>query len=99
MRCFQVKALLILWATAMACPIFAQTTNATIIGDVTDQSGGVIAGATIVVRNMATGVTRELKTDTSGTYRAFPLNPGTYEVTASSPGLKTQVQKWRGGSR
>jgi hypothetical protein len=92
MRCFQVKAFLFVCALAVACPTFAQTTNATIIGDVTDQSGGVIAGANITVRNVATGVARELKTDNAGVYRAFPLNPGTYEVSASSPGMKTQVQ-------
>jgi hypothetical protein len=71
----------------------AQTTNATIVGDVTDPSGGHIAGADITVRNVGTGVARELKTDESGTYRVFPLNPGNYEVTASSPGMRTQVQK------
>jgi len=93
MRCFHVKAFLFVCALAVACPTFAQTTNATIIGDVTDQSGGVIAGANITVRNVATGVARELKTDNAGVYRAFPLNPGTYEVSASSPGMKTAVQQ------
>ena len=34
----------------------AQTTNATIVGDVTDPGGGRIAGADIQVRNAATGV-------------------------------------------
>ena len=47
----------------------------------------------ITVRNIDTGVSREIKSDDSGTYRVFPLNPGNYEVTASSPGMKTQVQR------
>ena len=71
----------------------SQTTNATIVGDVVDQNAGRIAQADIIVRNVATGVIRQLKTDEVGTYRVFPLNPGTYEVTASAVGFKTSIQK------
>src|SRR4051812_47053171 len=78
---------------ALAIGAYAQTTNATIVGDVVDPSGSAIPGAAITVRNMDTGVSRELKSDESGSYRVFPLNPGNYEVTASSPGMKTQVQR------
>src|SRR5258708_29768378 len=90
---FRLKAL------ALVCTLFvsafslaAQTTNATIVGSVTDASGGNVAGADITVRNIATGVARQLKTDEGGSYRVFPLNPGSYEVSASSSGMKTQVQ-------
>lgn len=78
---------------AFAVTAFSQTTNATIVGEVVDPSGGSIPGADITVRNLATGVSRQLQTDNAGTYRIFPLNPGTYEVTASSKGMKTQVQE------
>src|ERR1700682_2535510 len=72
--------------------LHAQTNNATILGDVTDPNGGVIVGAAITVRNMATGVSRELRTTDSGSFRAYPLNPGVYEVSASAAGFKKQVQ-------
>src|SRR4051794_1316303 len=70
----------------------AQTNNATILGDVADPNGGKIVGATISARNTATGVSREVLTSDIGAYRVYPLNPGTYEVTASAPGFKKQVQ-------
>ena len=72
--------------------LHAQTNNATILGDVTDPNGGVIAGAAITVRNMATGVSREIRTSDLGAYRVYPLNPGTYEVSASAAGFKKQIQ-------
>jgi Carboxypeptidase regulatory-like domain len=72
--------------------LHAQTNNATIVGDVTDPNGGVIVGAAITVRNTATGVSRELRTSDLGTYRVYPLNPGTYEISASAAGFKKQVQ-------
>src|SRR2546425_1869308 len=69
----------------------AQTTNATLVGGVTDPQSSAVVGATIVVKNMATGISREVKTSDLGTYRVFPLNPGTYEITASAPGFKSKA--------
>ena len=59
-----VKTLVLICALfALASWALAQTTNATIVGNVADVSGGNVAGADITVRNVATGVTRQLKTD------------------------------------
>lgn len=80
-------------ATLSVASAVAQTTNATIVGDVTDPQGGAIAGATINVKSIATGVSREVLSSEVGTYRVFPLNPGAYTVTATSPGFKTKVQE------
>ena len=86
MRSVLARTFFIIWAgVALASLAAAQTNNATIVGNVTDASGGSVAGADITVRNVATGVSRQLKTDEAGAYRVFPLDPGTYEVTASSP--------------
>lgn len=79
-----------LWLFVTAA--LAQTTNATIVGDVTDPQGAALVGATITVKNTATGVTRTVPTSDLGTYRVFPLNPGTYEVSVAAPGFKTKVQ-------
>jgi hypothetical protein len=73
--------------------VLAQTTNSTMMGDVKDAQGGAIGGAKIVVTNVATGVSREVTASDLGGYQVFPLNPGTYDVTASATGFKTKVQK------
>ena len=58
-------------------------------GVVTDTTGAVLPGVTVVVKNTATNVTRELVTDDAGRYRANALQPGVYEVTSSLGGFQT----------
>ncbi len=77
-------ALLLAWL-----PLFSQTTQGTIQGAITDQSGGVIAGATVSVIDVARGVTRALITDGAGEYVATNLTPGTYTVRAEAKGFRT----------
>jgi len=56
-------------------------------GVVTDPSGAVIPGASIVVTNIQTGVSRDTITNSEGRY-AFPqILPGTYQIIAKSPGF------------
>src|SRR5438309_4345553 len=68
---------------------FSQTTQGTIQGTVQDQSGGVIAAATVSVIDVARGVTRALATDSAGVYVATNLIPGTYTVRAVAKGFQT----------
>src|SRR5919106_5001577 len=66
----------------------AQTATGNIEGVITDQTGAVIPGATVLVRNMETNLTRELTTDEAGRYRATALQPGSYEVTVTLAGFE-----------
>jgi hypothetical protein len=61
----------------------AQTVGGSIQGTVTDASGAATPGATVVVRNVGTGDTRELMTDEAGRYHAPLLPPGEYVIKAS----------------
>lgn len=60
----------------------------TIRGFVTDPSGLAVAGASITVRNVATGLTQSVKTGSDGIYSALYLPSGTYTVTAEGAGFK-----------
>ena len=77
---------LLLLAAALALTsaqfAMAQTTaTGALTGTVTDQSGGVISGATVTVTSVSTGQSRTAMTDSSGTYKFGLLNPGNYQVT------------------
>jgi len=76
-------------AWTMMPPAFAQETTASIQGYVKDQSGGVIAGATVEVSSPALIGEKKLQTDQSGYYRFVNLPPGTYTLVATVAGFRT----------
>ena len=83
----------ILAAVTMLSPAaFAQGTNASITGIISDASGGVIPNATVTATNTATGVARSVTTNEAGLYTISPLIPGSYEVKVTNSGFKTKVQ-------
>jgi hypothetical protein len=69
-------------------PLFAQGTAGKILGTVTDQSGGAIAGATVIVTDIDRNAPRTLTTDQSGDYSAPNLLPGNYKVRGEAKGFK-----------
>ena len=62
-----------------------------ISGVVTDTAGGVIPGASVVVKSNATESTFDVVTNTTGTFSVPALSAGTYTVTVSLVGFKTAV--------
>ena len=71
---------------------FSQANTGTIVGTVTDSSGSAIPGCTLTVKNTATEVVKETKSDASGDYRVSYLLPGTYEVSAEAPNFRVGVR-------
>jgi hypothetical protein len=57
-------------------------------GRVTDESGGVVMGASVVVQNLQTGVKQSTETDHAGLYRFPVLMPGAYSVSAALTGFR-----------
>ena len=68
---------------------FAQTSG-TIQGTVSDDTGAVIPGASIVVANIETGAESSVSTNEVGFYTVPGLNQGLYSVTCSSDGFSSQ---------
>ena len=66
-------------------------TLAGVSGRITDQSGAVVEGATVTLRD-ANGKTRQTTTGTDGSFHLTELPAGQYEVTASASGFKTSKQ-------
>jgi hypothetical protein len=65
--------------------------NGTILGTVTDNSGAVLANATVEVTNIATNVTKHTQTTSAGDFTVPYLPPGNYRVTAEAPGFQKSV--------
>ncbi|MEJ2152867.1 MAG: carboxypeptidase-like regulatory domain-containing protein, partial [Gemmatimonadota bacterium] len=72
---------------ALATPAAAQqgVTTGAIHGQVLDTSGAPLGGATVTIRNVDTGASRELQTNASGRYSAGFLQTGRYNVSAEFP--------------
>ena len=82
---------LLLGALFFAGLVFGQITGDLQV-NVSDQSGAAVAGATVSVRSVGTGITREGTTDGTGQYRVAQLENGQYEVKVSHPGFTTVTQ-------
>ena len=91
------KAVSVLGATLgvllFSVSLFSQANFGRILGTVTDQSGGVIVGATVTIVDQDRGVTRTLTTDEAGEYNAPNLTPGTYTARIEAKGFQTIERK------
>ena len=75
-----------------ALPAFAQQDGATVLGEVTDPSGGVVPGAVVTVTNSATGISLTTETNERGVYSLPGLRPGDYSVTIEAQGFSKFVR-------
>ncbi len=83
----------VLGLSVAAIQLRAQTVTANLKGTVTDASGGVVPGATIVVHNTTTGAQRTVTSDSAGNFNATLLPLGNYTVTVTAKGFQTYTEK------
>lgn len=78
-------------ALAASSAVFAQETTGAIRGQVTDEYGAGVAGATVHVTHEPSGTRSTVVTDADGQYAARGLRVGgPYVVTAQAPGREAQ---------
>ncbi len=82
-----LRFMLVLVAFLLPAAVFAQTSNGTIAGTVTDQSGAVVPKATVKAESTLLNVSRETTSDSAGTFRLESLSPGTYSVSFEASGF------------
>lgn len=71
-----------------AAPLMAQGVSAQLGGKVLDSKGASVAGATVVIRNSETGLTRTVQTDGGGRFVALALPVGPYAVGVTKTGFQ-----------
>ncbi len=95
-----MKKLLCCALFAALCLLFApkswgqaQITTGTVQGDVLDERGGGVPGASIEAKNLDTNYIRTEATDSDGHFAFLNLAPGRYTLTITKTGFATIVQQ------
>jgi hypothetical protein len=78
---------------AWAAPATAQQTTGTLVGTMTDESGAIVPGVTIMAKHLGTGRTFEAVSTSTGVYTLQLLPVGDYEVTFTLTGFQTATVK------
>lgn len=78
---------------AAAAITFGQEFRGTVTGTVTDPSGAVIPDASVIVKNLDTGVAVTLTTNGDGVFNLPTINPGRYSISAGVKGFKTSTRE------
>jgi hypothetical protein len=87
-----IRLVAIIGTIVLARPTWSSAqVTADLTGVVTDQSGAVIAGATISIRQISTNLERRTQTNRAGHYQVAALDVGSYRVVVGAPGFKTEV--------
>jgi len=83
-----------LTAVAVFCPVavYAQSSNASLTGRITDPSKAVIPAAKVSVINTGTRIHYDTATNGTGSYYVANLSPRTYRVEVEKLGFKTVIK-------
>ena len=72
--------------------VLSQVVGAILTGSITDSSGAAVGGASVSCQDIATGITRQVTSDSAGFYTVPNLAAGTYTVTVTETGFATVIR-------
>ncbi len=90
------RALLLVLLAGLAgagMQVFAQGTNGSLTGQVTDPTGAAVVGAAVSLTDVDTNFVQTAKTDGTGVYVFTLVQPGNYALTITAMGFAEYVQK------
>jgi len=79
----------ILALIAFGLPASSQVQNGEFTGLITDPSDAVVNQARVVIHNLATGFTLEVRSNEDGIYKGRELIMGQYQISVEMPGFRT----------
>ena len=85
--CFCAAVLFI----ALPAVLFAQSSNATLGGTVSDATGASIPGVSVSATNTGTGIVTTVLTNEAGAYQFASLQTGSYKLSAELAGFRIQT--------
>ncbi len=80
---------LLLLLACLPLSALAQSTYGSILGTVSDPTGAIVSGATVVITNQGEDISRTLTADAVGNYEALNLKAGVYTVKCEAAGFKS----------
>lgn len=91
MRLFKAISIALLCLT-LPLAVLAQTGTSSVRGTVVDEKGAVVQNATITLTNPATGFTQTTSSNAEGLYQFSAIRPGTYSLTSTASGFRTEKE-------
>jgi hypothetical protein len=74
---------------ALAIPGMSQSSRGAVAGTVSDSTGAVVPGATVVASQIGTGAKSQTVSTSAGTYRLSDLAVGAYNITTTAKGFQS----------
>ena len=88
-----MKTLLFVALLAMPATTSGQALGASVSGTIADSSGTPLAGSVVTIAHVLNGRRQDVRTGSTGIYRAVGLLPGDYDITAGHDGFAPMTRR------